>query len=75
MTRMTRTSSTRRRAYRAGFHAGTIADVGGTPLTAYRYPGLVKAYHDGFTDAQSLKSMGLETPNPAAVAVITDIGQ
>jgi hypothetical protein len=47
--------TTTRRAYRAGFAAGSTADVGGTPLTAYRYPGLVKAYADGFADAQAMK--------------------
>ncbi|MGH9238651.1 MAG: hypothetical protein ACRD3G_11495 [Vicinamibacterales bacterium] len=47
--------TTTRRAYRAGFRAGSIADVGGTPLSAYRYPGLVQAYHDGFADAQTFK--------------------
>ena len=47
--------TTTRRAYRAGFAAGSTAAVGGTPLTAYRYPGLVTAYTLGFADAQQLK--------------------
>jgi hypothetical protein len=39
-------------AYRRGFQAGTIADVGGVPLAPYEKLRSVQAYNDGFNAGQ-----------------------
>jgi hypothetical protein len=43
-------------AYRRGFQAGTIADVGGVPLAPYEKLRSVQAYNDGFNAGQQKKA-------------------
>lgn len=43
------------RAYRRGFHAGTVAGLGGVPLAPYLKSQMVQAFRQGFEAGQAAK--------------------
>lgn len=51
------------RAYRRGFQAGTVADLGGVPLAPYRKSQTVKAFRQGFEAGQAAKDQAVR-PRP-----------